>query len=147
MCEWGHADPAKWAGSMALANSWRTGNDLMPLYPLFADTAEGNSRWWEHAQPGQFNDPDSLAMGFLFGPNAPLLGNQLTMAESRLYFGLWVMMKSPLILSINFAQDGKMGIAWPRWLLDIVTNKEVARVSTVHPTSSMVAREGACLEH
>ena len=35
MCEWGHADPAEWGAELALANSWRTGNDLMPLYPSF----------------------------------------------------------------------------------------------------------------
>jgi hypothetical protein len=33
MCEWGHANPAEWGAELALANSWRTGNDLMPLYP------------------------------------------------------------------------------------------------------------------
>eukprot|EP01052_Picozoa_sp_SAG31_P039761 SAG31_NODE_5584_length_2442_cov_3.322663_4_plen_263_part_00 len=35
VCEWGHANPAEWAADLALANSWRTGNDLMPLYPSF----------------------------------------------------------------------------------------------------------------
>ena len=69
----------------------------MPLYPSFADVAELNSHWWPHARPGQYNDPDSLAMGFLFGPDAALLGHQLTLAESRMYFGLWVMMKAPLL--------------------------------------------------
>ena len=50
--QWGHADPATWAGSLAMANSWRTGNDLMPLFPSFDAVAENNAKWWQHAGPG-----------------------------------------------------------------------------------------------
>uniref|UniRef100_A0A7S3AGM9 Alpha-galactosidase n=1 Tax=Haptolina ericina TaxID=156174 RepID=A0A7S3AGM9_9EUKA len=133
MCEWGRADPAEWAGSLALANSWRTGDDLMPLFPSFAEVAEGNARWWQHASPGRYNDPDTLAMGILFGQEAPLMGNTLTYSESRLYFGLWVVMKAPLVLSVDFARDAAAAqpgcSAWPRWILDLVTNREAIAIN------------------
>jgi len=135
MCEWGHDDPAGWAGQLALANSWRTGNDLMPLYPSFADVAENNARWWQHARPGQYNDPDTLAMGFQFGTAAPLDGDMLTLAETRLYLGLWVIMKAPLVLSVNFAREvrqvphGQDSASWPRWILDLVSNREAIAIN------------------
>jgi alpha-galactosidase len=65
MCEWGHADPAIWAADLALANSWRTGNDLMPLFPSFMQVAEGNSRWWQYSTPGHYNDPGAYLKMYL----------------------------------------------------------------------------------
>ena len=32
--------------------------------------AEGNSAWWQYAKPGRYNDPDDIALGFIFGQNA-----------------------------------------------------------------------------
>ena len=127
MCNWGQGDPATWAGPRALANSWRTTNDLMPLFPQFYEVADANERWWQHARPGQFNDPDTLAMGYLFADppvTAPATGNTLSYAETRLYFGLWCIMKSNLILSVDFASS-----EWPRWILDIVSNRHAIAIN------------------
>ena len=98
MCEWGHAAPAEWAADLALANSWRTGNDLMPLFPDFMQVAEGNSRWWQYAKPGHYNDPDDVALGFLFGDTtgntSTALPPTVSEAEAKLYLGTWAMMKA-----------------------------------------------------
>ena len=110
-----------------MANSWRTGNDLMPLYPSFMEVAEANSQWWQHAKPGHYNDPDDIALGFLFGPTegTTRLPQTLSRAEAHLYFATWVMMRAPLILSADFARNepDRGGSEWPSWLLPLVTNE------------------------
>ena len=87
MCEWGHADPALWAGDLALANSWRNSNDLMPLFPTFMQVAEQNSQWWQYAKPGHYNDPDDVALGFVFGKRSntsTMLGSSVSESEAKL---------------------------------------------------------------
>lgn len=136
MCEWGHANPAEWAADLALANSWRTGNDLMPLFPSFMQVAEGNSHWWQFAKPGHYNDPDDVALGFVFGRNAShpwrALGDHVTEDEGKLYLGTWAMMKAPFILSVDFARNSNKPEGernWPQWILPLVSNRDLIALS------------------
>lgn len=134
MCEWGHADPATWAAELALANSWRTGDDLMPLFPEFMQVAEGNSRWWQYAGPGRYNDPDDMALGFLFGPQTNTthtLPQTVSEAEAKLYVGTWAMMKAPFILSVDFARNSRMPGSqdWPSWIVPLVSNRHLIAIS------------------
>lgn len=136
MCEWGHANPAEWAADLALANSWRTGNDLMPLFPSFMQVAEGNSHWWQYAKPGHYNDPDDVALGFVFGRNAShpwsALGDHVTQDEGKLYLGTWAMMKAPFILSVDFARNSNKPEGernWPQWILPLVSNRDLIALS------------------
>ncbi len=174
MCEWGHANPAEWAADLALANSWRTGNDLMPEFPSFMQVAESNSRWWQYllricrkfvycsfcvslpilpftlslynicttpvrnrnAKPGHYNDPDDVALGFVFGRNASYpwtaLGDHVTEDEGKLYLGTWAMMKAPFVLSVDFARNSNKPEGernWPQWILPLVSNRDLIALS------------------
>eukprot|EP01048_Picozoa_sp_COSAG05_P018183 COSAG05_NODE_2613_length_2837_cov_1.206355_1_plen_580_part_00 len=135
MCEWGHANPAEGGAELALANSWRTGNDLMPLFPQFMQVAEGNSVWWQHAGPGHYNDPDDMALGFLFGArtaNSTALAATISHAEAKLYVGTWALMKSPFILSVDFARNSAKPEGtheWAAWIVPLVSNPHLIAIS------------------
>ena len=126
------------SGSLALANSWRTGNDLMPLFPAFMEVAEGNSQWWQYAKPGQYNDPDDMALGFVFGRDAKnpssVLGPSISYTEARLYLATWAMMKAPWMVSVDFARNCKRPTGcgshdWPEWIVPLLSNTHLLAIS------------------
>jgi hypothetical protein len=69
---------------------------------LCTQVAEGNSRWWQYAKPGHYNDPDDVALGFVFGKDQRdpwnILGPTVSETEAKLYLGTWAMMKAPFVL-------------------------------------------------
>ena len=92
MCEWGTAEPWKWAADVA--HLWRTTGDIIDCY----DCITGWSTGWKvildkqvelakYAGPDHWNDPDMMEVG----------NEGLTFAESRAHFSLWCMLAAPLI--------------------------------------------------
>lgn len=111
-----HPDPEQ---SVELAHMWRVGCDIRADLGTFLDRADLSDKWSPLAGPGGWNDPDMIAVrnppSDAQPPPAaglrPLPTDQelragdstvgFTLGENRLYFGLWAMMKSPLLLSAD----------------------------------------------
>lgn len=72
------------------SNLWRTGNDIRGNYATVVARADLNDKWAVFSGPGRWADPDLLQCG-----------NGLSDAECRANFGLWAVMKAPLILGTN----------------------------------------------
>ena len=55
----------------------------------------------------------------------------LSRAEAHLYFATWIVMRSPLILSADFAHNAprRSGSNWPSWILPLVKNEHAIAIS------------------
>ncbi|KAI5791901.1 alpha-galactosidase [Geopyxis carbonaria] len=86
LCSWGQALPETWGNATGM--SWRLTGDIAPtwaaLAPIISFTQHKQewSNFWGH------NDMDMLEIG----------NGALTHAEQRAHFGLWAVMKSPLLI-------------------------------------------------
>lgn len=111
LCQWGLEHSWQWAPSVG--HAWRTTNDIFPTWISIVNNFWQNQQHLEQVA-GKYNrawaDPDLLEIG-----NG---GNQLTLAEQKTHFGLWVMVKAPLILSTNLTNLSPE-------LLDIIKNKRL----------------------
>ncbi|KAK5746195.1 hypothetical protein LTR17_000929 [Elasticomyces elasticus] len=86
LCEWGVDQPHRWANSTG--NSWRSTNDINPSWSRILEILNVNSFLGDYTDFWGRNDPDMLEVG---------QGN-LTVEEERSHFGLWAMMKGPLLM-------------------------------------------------
>jgi alpha-galactosidase len=110
MCEWGVDDPATWAA--AVGNSWRTTGDIIDNWHSAMSILDQNNRWAAYAGPGGWNDPDMLEVG----------NGGMTTAEYRSHFGLWALMKAPLLVGCDVTKMSDDVRA-------ILTNPEVIAVN------------------
>lgn len=120
MCEWGSAEPWKWASD--IGHSWRIGPDIWcsfdslrqhPGYTEFGvmQCIRKNENLRKYAGPGHWNDPDMLECG-----------NGMSVNEDRAHFTMWCMMASPLILGNdirNMSDETKA----------IITNRDVISIN------------------
>lgn len=81
-------DPAQ---SVKVSNMARIGKDC-GSYNCALLRADISDKWSPLAQPGYWNDPDTIE-----------LSNDLG-SKNRVWFGLWVIMKAPLLLSAKLAE-------------------------------------------
>eukprot|EP00698_Gefionella_okellyi_P011671 TRINITY_DN3093_c0_g1_i3.p1 TRINITY_DN3093_c0_g1~~TRINITY_DN3093_c0_g1_i3.p1 ORF type:complete len:219 (-),score=31.69 TRINITY_DN3093_c0_g1_i3:468-1124(-) len=110
LCEWGQDQPATWAAQVG--NSWRTTMDIIDFWPSLLWNLDHNMVWYKYAAPGGWNDPDMLEVG----------NGGMSDVEYKTHFGLWAIMKSPLIVGCdisNMTQATK----------DILTAPEVIAVN------------------
>uniref|UniRef100_A0A7S0J3B0 Alpha-galactosidase n=1 Tax=Calcidiscus leptoporus TaxID=127549 RepID=A0A7S0J3B0_9EUKA len=129
-----HPDPEQ---SVLLSNLWRVGCDISANVGTFLDRADLSDKWAPLAAPGGFNDPDMIAVSNPSGhaaasahPALPTLprdrgehtARRFTLGENRLYFGLWALMKAPLLLSADLPRLAQQ-------VLHIVNNSEVIGVN------------------
>ncbi len=109
LCQYGMGDVWEWGGEVG-GNCWRTTGDLGlaqgDLLPGFYHIGLSNARHWEHARPGQWNDPDYILIGWVgqargHGEGRP---TTLTPNEQYSYMSMWCLMASPLIFSGDMAK-------------------------------------------
>jgi alpha-galactosidase len=103
ICNWGKHDTWTWAP--AIANSWRTTQDLYPNYQRLLEILDATAPLAQYAKPGGVNDPDMLEVGIdgsVFNWNG-FPETNLTQREARSHFGLWTMFAAPLILGFDMA--------------------------------------------
>ncbi|EEA24108.1 hypothetical protein TMatcc_007180 [Talaromyces marneffei ATCC 18224] len=106
LCEWGNADVTSWGN--ATGSSWRVSGDINAGWFKITSIANLNAHalstvdFWGH------NDPDMLENGNGF----------LTIEENRSHFGLWAIMKSPLIIGTDVS-------TLPRTHLSILKNQDL----------------------
>ena len=87
ICEWGVDFPSAWAP--ALGNTWRLTNDIIPSWRTIYRQVNQFVPSASFAGPGQWPDMDLLEVG----------NDVFTVPEEQTHFGLWSILKSPLIIS------------------------------------------------
>ena len=89
LCEWGAQSPWLWANM--LAHSWRTTIDIAPNWNSILSNLDSSIGLARFAGPGGWNDADMLEVG----------NGDLTPAQQRSHFVLWVLLKSPLLIGAD----------------------------------------------
>ncbi len=108
ICTAGQYAPANWAP--ALGNLWRTAGDINSGWDWIMQIVDINQALASLAQPGHWNDPDTLEVG-----------NGLTDTRTKTHFSLWAMMAAPSILGNDLR-------AMPDAVTSVLTNQEVIAV-------------------
>jgi alpha-galactosidase len=122
LCQYGMSEVWKWGGSVG--HSWRTTGDLgleKPKdLPGFYYIGFSNAAHWEYAQPGAWNDPDYILIGWVGDANTKGIGTLTTLTphEQYSYMSMWCLMAAPLIFS------GDMSKLDP-FTLNVLCNHEV----------------------
>ncbi|KAK1830493.1 glycoside hydrolase superfamily [Podospora conica] len=92
ICQWGRDEVWKWG--RGVGNLWRVTEDITNDWASVASIAARAAAMSEWAGPGGFNDLDMMQLG----------NGKLTEAEERAHFGLWAIMKSPIILGTDMSK-------------------------------------------
>ncbi|KAH6627708.1 glycoside hydrolase superfamily [Chaetomium tenue] len=92
LCQWGRDEVWTWGGKVG--NSWRMSEDITNDWASVASIAARAATMHEYAAPGEFNDLDMMELG----------NGVLTEAEERAHFGLWAIMKSPIIMGTDMTK-------------------------------------------
>ncbi len=126
LCQYGMGDVWKWGGQVG-GNCWRTTGDLGlardTSLPGFYHIGLSNAQHWQHAKPGQWNDPDYILIGWVgqargHGEGRP---TSLTPDEQYSYMSMWCLMASPLIFSGDMAKLDE-------FTLNVLCNAEVIAI-------------------
>jgi len=126
LCQYGMGDVWTWAGAVG-GNCWRTTGDLGlqrgDLLPGFYHIGLSNARHWQHAKPGQWNDPDYILIGWVGDAGKQSEGHptRLTPNEQYSYMSMWCLMAAPLIFSGDMAK-------LDQFTLNVLCNAEVIGV-------------------
>lgn len=120
LCQYGMADVWKWGASVD-GNLWRTTGDIVDTWQSVEDIGFSQYRLAEFAQPGHWNDPDMLVVGWVgWGPS--LHPTRLSAAEQYTHITLWSMLASPLLLGNDLSRLDE-------FTLNLLTNPEVIDIN------------------
>jgi hypothetical protein len=113
-----------------IANMWRTGSDIWPNWDDHSNCIMNNIYQTNIAAPyhkvgSGFNDPDMLQP-----PNTlkTVLSPGLAPEEAYSQFKLWVIMKSPLMLGLNYAQIADLKTLEGKYY-SLITNPEMLAIN------------------
>ncbi len=126
LCQYGMGDVWKWGGEAG--HSWRTGPDLGTatgsFLPGFWNMGLNNSEHWSYAQPGMWNDPDYITIGWVGSSSGKAGGRKtsLTQNEQYAYMSMWSLMASPLFFSGDMSKLDD-------FTLNVLCNNEVIQVN------------------
>ena len=104
ICRW--MFPGTWAREVA--GSWRISGDISNRFGSVRNIFQRNLYLAAYASPGHFNDMDMMQIG----------RNTFTEDQEKSHFGLWCMMKSPLLIGCDLRTI-------PEHTVRIITNPEV----------------------
>ena len=76
--------------SVKVSNLWRVGKDIGTDFETVLNRASISDKWSPLSGPGGWNDPDMINLGTKFSDG-----------ENRVWYGLWAVMKAPLLLSAD----------------------------------------------
>ena len=126
LCQYGMGNVWEWGGDVG-GHCWRTTGDLGlergDLLPGFFRIGLSNARHWEHARPGEWNDPDYILIGWVGSAHemGEGLKTTLTPTEQYAYMSMWCLMAAPLIFSGDMARLDE-------FTLNVLCNHEVIEV-------------------
>ena len=92
ICNWGQ--DSVWTWGKATGNSWRVAGDVTDTWSSIVSIASGHENLASYAGPGGFNDFDMLEVG----------NSGLTIQEQRAHFGIWAIVKSPLLIGTDLSK-------------------------------------------
>jgi alpha-galactosidase len=127
LCQYGMGNVWEWAGSIG-GNCWRTTGDLGLArgseLPGFYHIGLSNAKHWEHAKPGQWNDPDYILIGWVGNAHKQAEGTPTTLTpnEQYSYMSMWCLMAAPLIFSGDMEK-------LDNFTLNILCNAEVIEIN------------------
>ena len=123
LCQYGMGDVWKWGGEVD-AHCWRTGGDLGFELDRIFDVALKNAQIGQYNNPGEWNDPDYIQIGWI--GNANKMGiPELTPMPANMqyaYMSLWSLLAAPLIYSGDMSK-------LDAFTLNILCNPEVIAVN------------------
>jgi len=137
---WSPEDDATWGP--AIANSWRTGSDIWPSWDNMPNCILNNLYQTNYAAKFHivgkgFNDPDMLQPpNTLITVRTPGLAPE----ESYTQFKLWVIMKSPLVLSVNYQQLPNLKTLEPTYYA-LLTNREILAINQDLSPQAVLVRQ------
>ena len=125
---WTPKTDSKWGPEVA--DSWRTGSDIWPNWDNMPNCILNNvyqtnaAAEWHEVGKG-FNDPDMLQP-----PNTlkTVLTPGLDPVEAYAQYKLWVLMKSPLVLGVNWEQIADLKTLEPTYFA-MLTNPEILAIN------------------
>ncbi len=127
LCQYGMGDVWKWGREVG-GQSWRTADDLGGSFEgigtaLFRDGFDVYSRDSLHlyGEPGGWNDPDYLLIGYLSNWKGKTVPTPLTPNEQYTQVSLWSIVAAPLILSGDITRLDD-------FTLSLLTNDEIIEV-------------------
>jgi alpha-galactosidase len=126
LCQYGMGDVWKWGAEVG--NCWRTTGDLglemRQGLPGFYSIGMRNAEHWAYAQPGGWNDPDYILIGWVGNAREMAEGTptDLTPYEQYSYMSMWSLMAAPLIFSGDMAK-------LDAFTLNVLCNHEVIEVN------------------
>ena len=126
LCQYGMGNVWEWGGEVG--NCWRTTGDLgleeRRNLPGFYSIGLSNAQHWEFAQPGAWNDPDYILIGWVGNAHGMEVGTptDLTPWEQYSYMSMWSLMAAPLIFIGDMAK-------LDRFTLNVLCNHEVIEVN------------------
>jgi alpha-galactosidase len=127
LCQYGMGNVWEWGGEVG-GHCWRTTGDLGLArgtnLPGFYHIGLANARHWQHARPGQWNDPDYILIGYVGNArrhDAPPQPTTLTANEQYSYMSMWCLMAAPLFFSGDMARLDEFA-------LNVLCNAEVIAV-------------------
>jgi alpha-galactosidase len=127
LCQYGMDSVWEWGGAVG-GHCWRTTGDLGlerdRRLPGFYSIGLMNAAHWEHAKPGQWNDPDYILIGWVGSAHNQAEGTPTTLSanEQYSYMSMWSLMAAPLIFSGDMAK-------LDAFTLNVLCNAEVIEVN------------------
>jgi alpha-galactosidase len=116
LCQYGMSNVWEW-GAKVDGNLWRTTEDITDTWQSMSSIGFSqivNAKW---AQPGRWNDPDMLVVGWVgWGPS--LHPTNLTPDEQYTHISLWSMLSAPLLIGCDLTRLDE-------FTLNLLTNDEV----------------------
>jgi alpha-galactosidase len=118
-----------------VANLWRISGDINDSWGSLSNNAMNKDSWSSFNQPGNYNDPDMMVLGFTFGHATHLSHN-----EQYTHMSLWCLLSAPLLLGCNLEKLD----AFTKGLL---TNDEVLDIDqdTLCKQATIVSKQGQAL--
>ena len=127
LCQYGMGDVWTWGGDVG-GHTWRTTGDLglekSQRLPGFYSIGFKNAEHAEYAQPGRWNDPDYILIGYVgnaHNVDEPPRPTSLTPNEQYSYMSMWVLMAAPLFYSGDITRLDP-------FTLNVLSNAEVVAV-------------------
>jgi alpha-galactosidase len=126
LCQYGMGNVWEWGGEVG-GNCWRTTGDLGlargALLPGFYHIGLSNAQHWEHARPGEWNDPDYILIGWVGDARGQTEGHPTRLGpnEQYSYMSMWCLMAAPLIFSGDMAK-------LDAFTLNVLCNAEVIAI-------------------
>lgn len=119
LCQYGMSNVWEW-GAKVDGNLWRTTGDITDTWESMSGIGFSqleNAKW---AQPGHWNDPDMLVVGWVgWGPS--LHPTNLTPDEQYTHISLWSLLSAPLLIGCDLTKLDE-------FTLNLLTNDEVLAI-------------------